>query len=150
MAEKPFNVLLVENDARDADRLARTFSAVRVADLQTVDSVEQAVSYLSGRERYADRSAYPMPNLILINLAVSRRSDFKLLRWLRGQPELRRIPVVVLASARQPIGFDKAFDLGAASYLVKPIEPEALRSMTQAVIEFWRLDDRHRDRQGKG
>ena len=81
-----------------------------------------------------------------MNLGLSQRSNFKLLRWLRGQPSLRRIPVVVLAAARQAIGYDQASELGAASYLVKPVEPEALESMIEAVVAFWRLDRRFRDR----
>jgi CheY-like chemotaxis protein len=61
------------------------------------------------------------------------------MKWLRDQKSLRRIPVVVLASARQPIGFDQASELGAVSYLVKPVEKEALDSVVQAVLTYWKL-----------
>ena len=90
-----------------------------------------------------------MPGLILINLALSRRANFKLLRWLRGQAVLRRIPVVVLAAARQPIGYDQAFELGAASYLVKPVDSDARLSMIKAGVGYWRLDQRHQDKPRK-
>jgi len=144
---RDFPVLLVEDDARDAGRLARAFTSLGLPGMmQTVAGIEEAIQYLSGQEFYSDRARYPLPGLILVNLGLSRRSNFKLLRWLRGQPALRRIPVVVLAAARQGIGYDQASELGAASYLVKPVEPEALESMIEAVVTFWRLDRRVQDR----
>jgi len=148
MAEsREFPVLLVEDDARDAGRLARAFTALGLPGMmQTVAGIEEAILYLAGRDSYSDRVRYPLPGLILVNLGLSRRANFKLLRWLRGQPSLRRIPVVVLAAARQGIGYDQASELGAASYLVKPVEPEALESMIDAVVSFWRLDRRFQDR----
>ena len=150
MESKPFTVLLVEDDARDAGVLARAFTALGLPGMmQTVASVDEAIEYLAGRGPYLDRSSYPLPGLILLNLGLSRRANFKMLRWLRGQAPLRRIPVVVLAAARQPIGYDQAFELGAASYLVKPVEPDALQSMIKAVVGYWRLDQRQQDKPRK-
>ena len=150
MSSRLFTVLLVEDDARDAGRLARAFTAVGLPGMmQTVASVEEAMAYLSGRDAYENRDLFPMPGLILLNLGLSRRADFKLLRWLRGEPELRHIPVVVLAAAREPIGYDQAWELGAASYLVKPVEPDALGSMIEAVVAYWRMDQRSQDRPRK-
>jgi CheY-like chemotaxis protein len=144
LTEKDFVVLLVEDDERDATLLQRAFSELGVAQaLRTVTSLDAAIEYLSGKGSYADQSAYPRPSLILVSLALSRKSDFKMLRWLRKQGiETKRIPIVVLAASRQPPGFDQAYDLGAVSYLVKPIEREALQSMIKAVVEFWRLNAR--------
>ncbi|HVR87160.1 MAG TPA: response regulator [Planctomycetota bacterium] len=145
-----FTVLLVEDDARDAGILARAFTTLGLPGMmQTVASLDEAIEYLSGRRQYEDRAAYPLPGLMLVNLGLSRKANFKLLRWLRGQSSLRRIPVVVLSAARQPPGFEQAFDLGAASYLVKPVEIEALQSMIQAVVSYWKLDRRSQDRPKK-
>jgi len=150
MALEQFTVLLVEDDARDAGILARAFTSLGLPGMmQTVAGLDEAIDYLAGHGNYGNRTAFPLPGLILVNLALSRRSNFKLLRWLRTQPPLRRIPIVVLAAARQPVGFDQAFELGAASYLVKPVESEALQSMIKAVVTFWRLDQRHQDRPNK-
>jgi len=150
MAHEPFTVLLVEDDARDAGILARAFTSLGLPGMmQTVAGLDEAIEYLAGRGDYGNRTAFPLPGLILVNLALSRRSNFKLLRWLRDQPALRRIPVVVLAAARQPVGYEQAFELGAASYLVKPVESEALQSMIKAVVSFWRLDQRYQDRPSK-
>ncbi|HVE41195.1 MAG TPA: response regulator [Planctomycetota bacterium] len=150
MGSRQFTVLLVEDDARDAGLLARAFTSLGLPGmLQTVAGVDAAIAYLAGEGAYQDRAAFPLPGLILLNLTMSRRANFKLLRWLRGQGALRRIPVVVLAAARQPIGYDQAFELGAASYLVKPIDPEALQSMIKAVVGYWSLDQRHQDKPRK-
>lgn len=144
MNEKTFTVLLVENDERDASILRSAFSELGLAKvLRAVRSLDEAIGYLSGEGSFNDRSAYPRPSLILVSLALSRKSDFKMLRWLRKQGiETKRIPVVVLAASRQPPGFDQAYDLGAVSYLVKPIDCYALQSMIKAVVEFWRLNIR--------
>jgi CheY-like chemotaxis protein len=150
MPTKQFSVLLVEDDARDAGLLARAFTSLGLPGMmQTVAGVDEAIEYLAGRGPYEDRVSFPMPGLILINLAMSRRANFRMLRWLRGQPPLRRIPVVVLAAARQPIGYDQAFELGAASYLVKPVDNDALQSMIKAVVGYWSLDQRQQDKPRK-
>jgi CheY-like chemotaxis protein len=150
MAPRPFTVLLVEDDARDAGLLARAFTSVGLSGMmQTVGSVDEAIAYLAGRDAYESRDLHPLPGLILLNLGLSRRANFKLLRWLRSEPALRRIPVVVLAAAREPIGYDQAWELGAASYLVKPVEPEALGSMIEAVVAYWKLDRRAQERPRK-
>jgi CheY-like chemotaxis protein len=144
LSEKDFIVLLVEDDARDAALLQLAFSELgHSKTLRTVTSLDEAILYLSGEGTFQDRSAYPRPSLILLSLALSRKSDFKMLRWMRRQElETKRIPIVVLAASRQPPGFDQAYDLGAVSYLVKPIDREALQSMIKAVVEFWRLNAR--------
>jgi two-component system response regulator len=150
MAARNFIVLLVEDDARDAGVLARAFTSLGLPGMmQTVAGVNEAIEYLAGDGRFEDRGAYPLPGLVLLNLALSRRANFKLLRWLRGHASLRRIPVVVLAASRERIGYDQASELGAASFLVKPVEPEALNSMIKAVVLFWQLDERNRDRAAK-
>ena len=142
MKTMSFTVLLVEDDERDASLIRAAFSELALAKvLHTVTSLDGAIEFLSGEGMVADRSSYPRPSLILVSLGLSRKSDFKMLRWIRRQaPEIKRIPVVVLAASRQPPGFDRAYDLGAVSYLVKPVDREALQSMIKAVVEFWRLN----------
>jgi CheY-like chemotaxis protein len=109
LKEEGFTVLLVEGDPDDATRLEAAFSELDLAEvLRTVTSLDSAIQYLAGKGTFADRSAYPLPSLILISLALSRTSDFKLLRWMRRQGlEIRRIPAVVLAASRQPPGSNR-------------------------------------------
>lgn len=139
MSTPTIHVLLIENDARDVVDILRSFDALASPTaIHRVTGLDAAIEYLQGPENR--RKRYPLPELILVNLSLSRKAEFKMLKWLRGQPTLRRIPVVVLAASRQPIGYQQASDLGAVSYLVKPVDPEALESIVKAVVTYWMLN----------
>ena len=141
MSSNPFHVLVVEDDPKDVERLQRAFDSLGMQDaMRGVTRLEAAIDYLSGRGPYENRTLYPMPGLILISLAISRKAEFTFLKWLRQQTRLKLIPVVMLAAAREPVGFEQASELGAVTYLVKPIEPEALQSMVKAVLTYWTLN----------
>jgi len=140
MRDSRFHVLLVEDDPRDIDLIRQGFDSIGYEDaVVRVAGLDHAIQYLSGQGPYENREKCPLPELILVSLAISRKGGFKLLKWLKGQKALRRIPVVVLANARQPIGFEQASELGAVSYLVKPVDREALASMIKAVLTYWTL-----------
>jgi DNA-binding response OmpR family regulator len=98
---------------------------------------EEAVVYLAGEGRYADRLRYPLPGLVLLDLKLPRRSGLEVLQWLREQQVLRRLPVVVLSSSREATDIDRAYDLGANSYLVKPVGSDALLGMVRAMDGYW-------------
>ena len=98
---------------------------------------EEAIAYLSGRDAYEDRTRYPLPSLILSDLKLPRVSGFDVLRWLRDQEGLRRIPVIILTSSRQRRDIDMAYDCGANAYLVKPIESKILVELFQSLATFW-------------
>jgi len=142
MGSNPFHVLLVEDDERDARLLNETFQTLGLHDsLAQVTGADAAIDYLQGRGLYGDRKQYPHPALILVSLPLSRKAEFKLLKWIRGQKPYRSIPVVVLANAREPIGFEQASEFGAVSYLVKPVETQALHSLVKAVVSYWMLNE---------
>jgi CheY-like chemotaxis protein len=81
---------------------------------------QEAVDYLSGNGRYADRSAHPLPALVVLDLKMPRMSGFDVLAWLATQPALKEIPVVVLSSSGDESDMKKARQLGAREYFVKP------------------------------
>jgi len=78
---------------------------------------------------YDDRAAYPLPTIILLNLKLPRRSGHEVLQWIRAHPNLRRVPVVVLTSSAESADVKKAYEIGAKSYLVKPVEFDDLLRM---------------------
>lgn len=134
----PATILLVEDDPNDVLLMRRALHEVRLLDsLQVVKDGDEAVAYLSGRDDYADREHFPIPALILLDLKVPRRSGHEVLGWLRTQPGLKRLPVVVLSASDQRSDIDKAYDLGANSYLVKPSAPHALLEITTALRLYW-------------
>jgi CheY-like chemotaxis protein len=105
--------------------------------LQVVGDGERALDYLEGRDDYADRTAFPLPTLVLLDLKLPRRSGFEVLEALRAHPVLGKVIVVVLTSSNESVDIDRAYRLGANSYLVKPISPEAMSELVQALSLYW-------------
>jgi CheY-like chemotaxis protein len=131
-------VLLVEDDPDDVLLTQRAFKKANVANpLQVVTDGEEAVAYLSGQGRFADRGQYPLPMLLLLDLKLLRRSGLEVLEWLRAQPGLRRLPVVVLTSSKESQDVNRAYDLGVNSYLVKPVAFDSLQEMVQSLGFYW-------------
>jgi CheY-like chemotaxis protein len=133
-------ILLVEDNPTDVLLIRRAFEKARMANpIQVADDGDTAVAYLSGDREYVDRERFPLPILILLDLKLPRRSGLEVLEWLRAQRTLRRIPVVILSSSRQHRDVNAAYDTGVNSYLVKPVEFEALFDMLKAVNLYWMM-----------
>jgi len=131
-------LLLVEDDPNDIMLFRRAKDKTNLANpLQVVEDGEAAVAYLSGQGQYADRNRYPMPALVLLDLKLPRKSGLEVLAWLREQPGLRRVPVVVLTSSKESTDVGLAYDLGANSYLVKPVAFDNLLEMIKALGLYW-------------
>jgi CheY-like chemotaxis protein len=117
-----FHVLAVEDDDADAqfiDRVAR--QSPLVESVRVLRNVEEAQAYLSGMEPFADRSRFPLPNLVLLDLRLRRISGLELLRWIRQHPALRSLSVVVLSGTARESDLNRAYELGIEAYIVKPV-----------------------------
>ncbi|MEG4066352.1 response regulator [Microcoleus sp. Pol11C2] len=132
-------ILLVEDNPVDVLLMQRAFRNETFANtsLQIVRDGDAAVFYLNGDGEYSDRDRYPLPAIILLDLKLPRRSGHEVLLWLRQQPELKRLPVVMLTSSRQTPDVKRAYDLGVNSYLVKPVGFASLLEMMQSFREYW-------------
>lgn len=131
-------ILAVEDEDDDVALLKRAFRKTGVVNpVRFLNDGEQAVSYLGGEGQFADRETYPLPSLILLDLKLPRKSGLEVLAWVREQPALRRIPVVVLTSSRQNVDLERAYDLGVNSYLVKPVAFEDLLEMIRVLKLYW-------------
>lgn len=134
----PETILLVEDNPDDVLLIKRAFKKAGLPhSLQIASHGEEAVDYLAGDGGYADREKHPFPALLLLDLQLPRRSGHEVLEWLRAQEDLRRLPVVVLTSSREPTDINRAYDLGANSYLVKPVSFDALLDMVQVLERYW-------------
>jgi CheY-like chemotaxis protein len=87
---------------------------------------EEAIDYLSGVGTYADRQAYPLPDCVFLDLKMPFMSGFDVLEWLREQPSLSDLKVVVLTSSPEDRDRERALELGARGYAVKPPSPQML------------------------
>ena len=133
------NILLVEDEPNDVFLIERAFRKCEVQHcLYTVNDGEQAVAYLAGAREYADRRQYPVPCLMLLDLKLPRRSGLEVLAWLRSRHDnLKKLPVVVLTSSKQSSDVNSAYDLGANSYLVKPVAFDGLLELVKAFNTYW-------------
>ena len=135
-------ILLVEDDEEDILLLRRAFRNAHIANpLIEVRDGQAAIQYLSGEGDYADRTRYPIPFLILLDLRLPTLSGFEVIAWIRDQPQLASLIVVVLTGSDHVPDVTKARDLGANSYLVKPGNFEELVQMVKRIQGRWLLLD---------
>jgi CheY-like chemotaxis protein len=133
-------ILLAEDDDNDVFFMERAFRQAQViSPVYRVKDGEEAVSYLNGEGAYADREKSPLPSLLLLDLKMPRKNGFDVLAWVRGQPGLKRLPIVVVTSSREILDVNRAYDLGANSYLVKPVKFDGLVDMVKTLNTFWQL-----------
>jgi len=131
-------ILLVEDNTDDAELFARSFHRNYAnVSLPTVSDGEAARDYLDGNGPYADRSKFPLPNVVLLDVRLPRLSGFELLQWIREHPQLRRTLVVMLTSSREVVDVRRAYDLGANSYLVKPVALTDMQQLASALGLYW-------------
>ena len=131
-------ILAVEDEDDDVALLKRAFRKVGIVNPVTyLADGESAVDYLAGAGRFNDRSAHPLPALILLDLKLPRKSGLDVLAWIREQRVIRRTPVVVLTSSRQSRDLEHAYELGVNSYLVKPVAFDDLLQMIEALKLYW-------------
>src|SRR2546426_3324651 len=128
-----------EDGIRDYKVTGVQTCALPIYAIQTVEDGEEAVAYLSGKPPYADRDRYTLPALMLLDLKLPRKSGLEVLQWVRQQDGLKRLPVVVLTSSRETADVNRAYDLGANSYLVKPVAFEALLDVVKMLNLYWMI-----------
>ena len=131
-------ILLVDDNSDHVVLVERALSrAGRDVELHVLGDGDEAVDYLAGQGAYADRGAYPLPAVMLLDLNLPRRTGFEVMAWLRHQPPVSRLPVVVFTGSSDPHDVNRAYDMGANGYLVKPDRFRALVAMLAGLIDYW-------------
>lgn len=119
-------ILVVDDESSDQFLIQRAFSQLsREFDLQVVETAEDAVRYLEGKEPYQDRGKYPLPVLVLLDLRLPGMSGLDLLKWIRQQSYLEELAIIAL-TAYGNRELPRAYDLGIDFYLLKPIQANSL------------------------
>lgn len=140
MNETP-TVLFVDDSENDMILMRRAFKKGEFRfSQQEVHNGEQAIAYLSGEGVYSDRSKYPLPSLVLMDLNMPMKSGFDVLQWIRTQPHLKRVSVMILTASQREEDVMRSFELGAASFLVKPSNLQALTDMVRSLNAWTRLN----------
>ena len=134
-------VLLAEDSEDDILLIQRAFEQAGISNrLHAVREGETAIAYLSGRGKYSFRDQYPLPALVLLDLKLPGMDGFEVLRWIRQEPDLSGLVVIVLTVSDHIRDVTRAYELGANSFLVK--EPNFLDAVEQARLlhQYW-LDE---------
>ena len=134
----PAPIILVEDNDDEVVLLRRALTiSGSTAPLVVVQDGLEAIAYLSGEGRYSNRLEHPYPQLMVLDLKLPRLSGLGVLKWIREQPGVRRLPVIVLTSSNEESDVVNAYDLGANSYLVKPTDLGTLQELAALVHRYW-------------
>lgn len=135
---RPAHILLVEDNRMDVEL---TLDAFREAQLRNTVHVattgEQALDYLFGRNTFTDREAFPLPDLVLLDLKLPGISGHDVLRSIKETPTLKRVPVVILTSSREDTDRWRSYDNGVNSFLVKPVSFDGFLDVVRKVENYW-------------
>jgi DNA-binding response OmpR family regulator len=128
----------VDDDENDVFFLERAFKQAQISNpLHRVRDGEDAITYLRGEEQFHDRILHPLPGLMLLDLKMPRKNGFEVIAWVREQPGLKRLSIVVMTSSKEDPDVNRAYELGANTYLVKPVNFEGLVEMMRALHLYW-------------
>jgi CheY-like chemotaxis protein len=135
---KPAVILLAEDDPGDQELTRRALEQSLIRnELHIVEDGEEALNYLQRRGKYEDPASSPKPDLMLLDLNMPRMDGKQLLEQMRADPNLRRIPVVALTTSKQENDIIRTYDLGANSYIVKPVDMDQFVSAIKVLKDYW-------------
>jgi CheY-like chemotaxis protein len=131
-------LMLVEDNPDDVLLVRRALGKLAApVRLVTAEHGDAAIEYLDGTGAFSDRQAHPLPDLVLLDLKLPRRSGHEVLAWVRQQPVLEGLPVVVLTSSIEEDDVRRAYRSHANSYLRKPVALEELAALLDQVHTYW-------------
>lgn len=131
-------ILIVEDQEDDIFLIRKAFKKAGVINpIHIARDGQEAIEYLNGEGKYAHRDEYPLPELILMDLKMPRVDGYQVLQWLRQQPGIAEIPVIVLTSTEQIREINYAYTLGANSFLVKPGDFNDYKALAENLHAYW-------------
>jgi len=138
MIGEPFLILLVEDDPAHAEIVRRNLEDFRVANrIVHVGDGQQALDYLFGHGQFQDRGEFPLPGMVLLDLRLPKVDGLEVLRTVKSDPALSRIPIVILTTSAAESDIAKAYQWRANSYLVKPVDLAGFTSLMEAFGYYW-------------
>jgi CheY-like chemotaxis protein len=136
MDQKP-TVLLAEDEPADVFLIERAVRKMQFpVSLQVAKNGEEAIAYLSGEREFSNRERFPIPALLLLDIKMPRKTGFDVLEWLKYNGSFAHMPVVMVTSSAIKSDIEKAHDLGASGYLVKPVPFDQLQRLFTETPEF--------------
>jgi CheY-like chemotaxis protein len=134
-------ILLVDDSENDLLIMRVAFERAECnIPLQEVHNGEEAIAYLKGEDCYGDRNKFPLPTVMLLDLNMPKKDGFDVLAWVRTQRGLKRLAITVMTASMRDQDLERAFDLGATSFLVKPSNLEKLSAMMQCLSDWIQIN----------
>ncbi len=136
----PTHILLIEDNKMDIELTLHAFKKAHIANtIHVAKNGEEGLDYLFGRGEFTDRQTYPLPHLILLDLKMPRIDGFEVLRQVKATPVIKRIPVIIMTSSKEEGDRALSYDIGANSYLVKPVSFEGFADVVRQINGYWLL-----------
>lgn len=126
------NILYAEDDSNDVVFKLAFNRATLPCVLHIVDDGQAAIDWLSGKGKFADRGKFPLPDVLVLDLKMPKKTGFEVLDWARHRKEFEKLPIIVLSSSDEPGDVKQAYKLGATTYFVKS-------PTFQDVLQFLRM-----------
>jgi CheY-like chemotaxis protein len=131
-------ILLVEDEPSDVFLMKRALKKAQILNpLQVVSDGQEAINYLSGVDKFSDRTQFPIPSIIFLDLKLPYKNGFEVLEWIRAQPHLGLTLVMVLTSSSEERDVAQCYRLGARTFLVKPPNQTMLTDLMLSLKDFW-------------
>ena len=138
MDDSHYAILLVEDEENDAMLLKMAFKKNNILNpLHWVKDGLEAIAYLNGEGVYANHALYPFPEVLIVDLKMPRMGGLELLQWIRDHSDYKVIPTIIMTSSRQDSDIEKAYELGANTYMIKPSSFNELARMVKLAHEYW-------------
>jgi CheY-like chemotaxis protein len=132
------SILLAEDREEDIILIQKSFKRAAIHNpLFIVRDGEEAINYLSGTGRFADRAQYPLPAMFLLDLKMPGTDGFDVLRWISTQPDLKCLRVIVLTCSESIRDVEAAYKIGASSFLVKPMDFSDTVEVVKDTVHYW-------------
>lgn len=131
-------VLYVEDDQKDVGLMELAFKEAEIRNLLVVVSNgDEVIEYLSGTDRFSDRVKHPLPCLILLDIQMPGTSGLEVLKWIRTQPSVAAVPVLMLTMSANDADVHRAYLVGANGYVTKPTKMEEMVVVARGIRNFW-------------
>ena len=135
---EPVNMLMADDDPDDRMMAEKALREARLTNgLMFVENGEELMDYLYHRGSYADAAQYPLPGLILLDLNMPKKDGREALAEIKADPQLRRIPVVILTTSTAERDILRSYDLGVNSYITKPVTFQGLAEALKILNQYW-------------
>lgn len=136
--EHPAKILLIEDNYMDVILTLDAFKEAQLSNqINVAKNGQEALDYLFGRNKYADRGLYPVPDLILLDLNMPGIDGFEILRQIKTAEKIKRIPVIILTSSKEEGDRALSYDYGANSFLIKPVSFDGLTDVVKRICDYW-------------